>query len=225
MKPAQPEAGSAFASFNQVLLGSRNPRCSSVPMAMPVKRAGASVETVEAEFHIENFAAAAAMTRTFSQGKKDFREFTSGPIVKVRDLDFAVAVVWAVRENSKIDMNSNIGAYIHRVGQSIETVYSTLQIELVNRDAGVSRVRHNRSKFEAWQQYFGWAPSFGNGNDLGLPLTEVFDDSNGWLHDGGLRVRVKLSIAFPISTSWVGSAPARASSLATELKAIVQLLT
>lgn len=185
-----------------------------VPTSLPMAAmacGGVHTQECGGEFKIANFAAACATTKTISEERQECREIGSGPLLVAGGYQFGLVVVWSVNAQGGIDSDSKFGVYVRR-HDSVDSDCTVLleQVEIVNK-------QDPKSKRCADKKYVsippkggqGWSPAFpatpaGVG---GLALSDVLDASKGWLHEGALHVRCKMSIVVgtvTVGTSSVG---------------------
>lgn len=148
-----------------------------------------------AEIEISNFAAACAFIDKVSQGKTNFRE-VSGPIIKVDDFQFDVCIVWGVDAQGHPDRDQDLGIYIRRLDSTDEPSVINFEIQILNRTAREHRkLQDTMFRSLTRKQSRGWSPSFHDPCGIpGITLAKILDESQGWLHDGALRVNCRLSV-------------------------------
>mmetsp|Transcript_78627 Transcript_78627/g.168507 ORF Transcript_78627/g.168507 Transcript_78627/m.168507 type:complete len:375 (-) Transcript_78627:95-1219(-) len=148
-----------------------------------------------AELEVDNFAAACVAIDKTSNGKDRFRE-VSGPIMSIDDFQFSPVVVWGVDERGFPALEQEIGVYICRVDSIQDPAVIKFEFQILNQRAGEHRTLPDpifKPLRKLGQR--GWCPSFNQAGSIsGLSLATLLDESQGWLHDGALRVVCKLSV-------------------------------
>lgn len=159
---------------------------------------GVYTQECSGEFKVSNFAAACATTKTLSEERQECREIGSVPLLVAGGFQFGLVIVWSVNSEGGVDADSKFGVYVRR-HDSAESDCAVLleQVEIVNRqDAKSKRCADKKYVSIPPKGGQGWSPAFpatpsGVG---GLVLADVLDPSKGWLHDGALHVRCRMSI-------------------------------
>lgn len=166
------------------------------------ERAGAKVKEVEAEFEISNFVASCATAKTVSEGKSDCREIVSGPILVAGKYKFGIAVAWSVKpETGAVDENNNLGVHVKRLDQEKDECTISLEMAVINKKVGTCLTLTDPTyhailsgKARGWSRSFEMKDRRRHEGVKGMPLSEVFDVSFGWLHMGALRVSAKINV-------------------------------
>mmetsp|Transcript_35171 Transcript_35171/g.88643 ORF Transcript_35171/g.88643 Transcript_35171/m.88643 type:complete len:375 (-) Transcript_35171:164-1288(-) len=149
----------------------------------------------DAEIEVSNFAAACAFIDKVSQGKSGFRE-VSGPTISIDNFQFDVCIVWGVDAQGHPDRDQELGIYIRRLDSVDEPSVINFEIQILNRTAREHRrLADTMYRSLTRKQSRGWSPSFHDPCGIpGLTLAKILDESQGWLHDGALRVVCRLSV-------------------------------
>mmetsp|Transcript_104420 Transcript_104420/g.265016 ORF Transcript_104420/g.265016 Transcript_104420/m.265016 type:complete len:375 (+) Transcript_104420:58-1182(+) len=148
-----------------------------------------------AEIEVSNFAAACAFIDKVSQGKAGFRE-VSGPTMVIDNFQFDVCIVWGVDAQGHPDRDQELGIYIRRLDTTDEPSVINFEIQILNRTAKEHRkLQDTMFRSLTRKQSRGWSPSFHDPCGIpGITLAKILDESQGWLHDGVLRVTCRLSV-------------------------------
>merc|ERR550534_878971 len=142
----------------------------------------------EATFKVKNFVAAVAATDTVYPGHPDFREIASCPIMSAGDFKFAIVIVWGVDERGRPDLNKKIGVCGRRVDHTLEICTLSMAWKLLNQTDSNSCRGVDRGRLP-----------WGESASTSVSLAEAFDVSKGWLHDGALHIRMKLTVVTNIT--------------------------
>lgn len=172
-------------------------------------RGGATLKEIEAEYEICNFAATCAITRTSSEGKQDCREIVSRPLLVADRFKFGIVVAWSVKDNNVVDESKNLGIHVKRLDEGQEPCTICLEMTVINKKGKLitltDRAYHNipAGKARGWSRSFDLPDRRRHEGIEGLPMSEVFDERTGWLHNGALRVSAKITVV--MSPDSVGS--------------------
>lgn len=151
------------------------------------------VQVVEAEFLIENFAAACVASKATSNTKPGFRELASGPIISAQTIPFGIGFVWGMKDAELPDPAKEVGCFIQSHAETLpKGLCYRLGLSIINRNP--LRSLHKRGDdFLVWKsRAIGWSPSFGDGkNHFQIKLADLLDVSQGWLHNEALIIRCK----------------------------------
>lgn len=170
-------------------------------------RAGVYTHECTGEFELINFAAVCAAVKTVATRKKNFWQVCSPPVMAAGKYHFGITVAWIADDEGNLERDAKLGVMVERLDDTEESTHVWLKrFVVVNRQA-------SRNKKMADDQYFrigpgadrGWAPSPAGARTSGGPtLREIFDASQGWLHEGALKVACEMSVlvdvVFPLST-------------------------
>jgi len=165
----------------------------------------------EGEFELENFPAICASTKTISFGNPNCHEIVSGPLLQAERYRFGIGVVWMVREGGAWELEKSIGIYVKRLDSDRSDATVQLQMQILNRSAGKNRLMIADDYYSMASGIgYGWSPSFGNARGVpDMKLSRVFDTSQGWLHDGSLRIACKLSVVKGLGKTASGCSEAK----------------
>lgn len=170
-----------------------------------VSKVRAAYQTREcaAEFEVANFPLACAATMSTYRNKHEFRELCSGPLIAVGEYRFDIRVVWAVHDDGAVRGDRGLGVYVTRLDRSDGPAVVKLDLRVLNRDVAKSVASIGTCYAPlAFGVGRGCSPSFGSGVGLmDLPLSKVLDASQGFLHDGTLRVECTLSVVAGLERS------------------------
>lgn len=148
----------------------------------------------EATFKVKNFVAAVAATDTVYPGHPDFREIASCPIMSAGDFKFAIVIVWGVDERGRPDLNKKIGVCGRRVDYTADICTLSMAWKLLNQTDGNSCSGVDRGFFRHSRGHDRGRLPWGESASTLVSLAEAFDISKGWLHDGALHIRMKLTV-------------------------------
>lgn len=148
----------------------------------------------EATFKVKNFVAAVAATDTVYPGHPDFREIASCPIMSAGDFKFAIVIVWGVDERGRPDMLKKIGVCGRRVDYCSDICTLSMAWKLLNQTDGNSCSGVDRGFFRHSRGHDRGRLPWGESASTLVSLAEAFDVSKGWLHDGALHIRMKLTV-------------------------------
>lgn len=148
----------------------------------------------EATFKVKNFVAAVAATDTVYPGHPDFREIASCPIMSAGDFKFAIVIVWGVDERGRPDLNKKIGVCGRRVDYTADICTLSMAWKLLNQTDGNSCSGVDRGFFRHSRGHDRGRLPWGESASTLVSLAEAFDMSKGWLHDGALHIRMKLTV-------------------------------
>eukprot|EP00928_Gymnodinium_smaydae_P080722 TRINITY_DN64369_c0_g1_i1.p1 TRINITY_DN64369_c0_g1~~TRINITY_DN64369_c0_g1_i1.p1 ORF type:complete len:406 (-),score=114.34 TRINITY_DN64369_c0_g1_i1:351-1568(-) len=166
-------------------------------------RAAYRTQECTAEFEIANFLLACSATTSTYRNKHEFREICSGPIISMGPYQFDIRVVWAVHDDGTLRGDRGLGVYVTRLDRSEGPAVVKLDLKVLNVEASKS-VASIGTCFAplAYGVGRGCSPSFGSGIGLmDLPLSKVMDGSQGFLHQGALRVECTLSVVTGLERS------------------------
>lgn len=179
-----------------------------------MEEAGAEVEVGEAEFRINNFAATCEVTQAISDGRTNYREIVSGPLIKLHNIQFAIGVSWGCLNEGQKDTSKNLGVFVCKLNSHVPHICTKLQIDIVNREPSQNK-KCQDTDFVRWNRGAkaqGWSPSFGDGRrSVGLSMAEVLDENRGWLHENALRIRAKIHLVHPDACAAWANAPKEAT--------------
>jgi len=153
----------------------------------------------EATFKVKNFVAAVAATDTVYPGHPDFREIASCPIMSAGDFKFAIVIVWGVDERGRPDLNKKIGVCGRRVDHTLEICTLSMAWKLLNQTDSNSCSGVDRGFFRHSRGHDRGRLPWGESASTLVSLAEAFDVSKGWLHDGALHIRMKLTVVTNIT--------------------------
>lgn len=156
----------------------------------------AQIQVVEAEFKIENFAAACVFSGK-SSGKKGFRECVSGPIFQAKNLSFGLGIVWGVDGDRGLNLSQEVGLVIACLAKKPEQTQLSFRAQLSLVNANPKKIVHKSDDMfddgneihDGWR--CGWTPNLDKNSHIGVKLGEILDESKGWLQDGALIIRSK----------------------------------
>lgn len=154
----------------------------------------------EATFKVKNFVAAVAATDTPYPGHPDFREIASCPIMSAGDFKFAIVIVWGVDERGRPDLNKKIGVCGRRVDYTAEICTLSMAWKLLNQTDSNSCSGVDRGFFRHSRGHDRGRLPWGESASTLVSLAEAFDGSKGWLHDGALHIRMKLTVVTNFTT-------------------------
>jgi len=165
------------------------------------------LQDCEATFKVKNFTAAVAATDTPYSGHNDFHEIASPPIMSAGDFKFAIVIVWGVDDRNRPDMNKKIGVCGRRVDHCSETCTLSMAWKLLNLQEGNSCSGVDRGYFRHSRGHDRGRLPWGESASTLVSLAEAFDPSRGWLHDGALHIRMKLSVVTYVQATNTPSVP------------------
>mmetsp|Transcript_76074 Transcript_76074/g.158646 ORF Transcript_76074/g.158646 Transcript_76074/m.158646 type:complete len:388 (+) Transcript_76074:202-1365(+) len=162
--------------------------------AYPEASAEFRLTECEATFKVKNFIAAVAATDTVYVGHPDFREIASCPIMSAGDFKFAIVIVWGVDERGRPDLQKKIGVCGRRVDHCADMCTLSMAWKLLNQTDSNSCSGVDRGFFRHSKGHDRGRLPWGESASTLVSLSEAFDVSKGWLHDGALHIRMKLTV-------------------------------
>ena len=123
---------------------------------------------------------------------------SSGPILQAGAYSFKIIVAWSLAHDGSVTDYSMLGIAVQRVNGREDPVIMQLELRLVNRDPCQDIAM--RSNIQPLRNTLGWYHSpyamEREQADGFIPLRSVLDPATGWLVDGTLTVKCKMTVSF-----------------------------
>jgi len=171
----------------------------SSQLAAPETRAEFHISECEAQFKITNFIA--AISASDKQGREPgYCEISSDPVLSVGDFKFTIVVSWPVTEDGNPDRTRFLGFSVRRVDNMECHCTCNVVLSLINqvsrktyRGGGISQGFYRLKSLQERGRL--------SSDSHGFAISEVCNESSGWLHNGSLLVKAKLMVVTERGTS------------------------
>lgn len=172
---------------------------------------GVAIQELRGQIEISNFQATCTVTTGKCKNAQALQEdvekyiitLPTDPVFGTDGKQFLVILEWEAERNARghgilPNTNGKMGLNLRLMRGHCEC-FVKLEAEIINKDPAHNMVRRFEDFYKISQDKFcGWGPSLAKAvgfNNGFMKLGDVLKPSCGWLHEGGLRINLKLEVA------------------------------